>query len=120
MVARQQGDPLEVGTPDRRGSCRQGSGGPGPTKLAATVVDSLSGDRKAEQRGGEHAGRFHPGRGSDPVGKYGGALSHLRIDDLLGVTMVATCEKVGVPLGRVEDIVAGALWRPVALTPYSR
>src|SRR6266481_10165955 len=44
-----------------------------------------------------------------PVGKYGGSLSHLRTDDLLGETMVAACEKVGVPLDRVEDITAGCV-----------
>jgi acetyl-CoA acetyltransferase len=30
-----------------------------------------------------------------PVGRYGGSLSHLRVDDLLGATMVAACERVG-------------------------
>ncbi len=43
------------------------------------------------------------------MGRYGGALSHLRTDDLLGRTMVAACERVGVPLERVEDIVAGCV-----------
>jgi acetyl-CoA acetyltransferase family protein len=44
-----------------------------------------------------------------PVGKYGGSLSHLRTDDLLGQTMVAACERVGMPLERVEDITAGCV-----------
>jgi acetyl-CoA acetyltransferase family protein len=44
-----------------------------------------------------------------PVGRYGGSLSHIRTDDLLGRTMVAACEKVGVPLDRIEDIVAGCV-----------
>ncbi|HEY6623159.1 MAG TPA: thiolase family protein [Acidimicrobiales bacterium] len=44
-----------------------------------------------------------------PVGRYGGALSHLRIDDLLGQTMVAACERTGVPLDRIEDITAGCV-----------
>jgi acetyl-CoA acetyltransferase family protein len=44
-----------------------------------------------------------------PVGRYGGSLSHLRVDDLLGRTMVAACERVGVPLERIEDIVAGCV-----------
>jgi acetyl-CoA acetyltransferase family protein len=44
-----------------------------------------------------------------PVGRYGGSLSHLRTDDLLGRTMIAACERVGVPLERVEDIVAGCV-----------
>src|SRR5436309_14864461 len=42
-----------------------------------------------------------------PVGRYGGSLSHLRVDDLLGQTMVAACERVGVSLERIEDITAG-------------
>ena len=44
-----------------------------------------------------------------PVGRYGGSLSHLRVDDLLGRTMVAACERVGVPLDRIEDIAAGCV-----------
>jgi acetyl-CoA acetyltransferase family protein len=44
-----------------------------------------------------------------PVGRYGGALSHIRTDDLLGSTMVAACERVGVPLERIEDIAAGCV-----------
>ena len=44
-----------------------------------------------------------------PVGRYGGSLSHLRTDDLLGRTMVAACERVGVPLERIEDIAAGCV-----------
>jgi acetyl-CoA acetyltransferase family protein len=44
-----------------------------------------------------------------PVGRYGGSLSHLRTDDLLGQTMVAACEKVGVPLERIEDITGGCV-----------
>src|ERR1700736_1889517 len=44
-----------------------------------------------------------------PVGRYGGSLSHLRVDDLLGRTMVAACERVGVPLDRIENIVAGCV-----------
>jgi acetyl-CoA acetyltransferase family protein len=44
-----------------------------------------------------------------PVGRYAGSLSHIRTDDLLGRTMVAACERVGVPLERVEDIAAGCV-----------
>src|SRR3954451_5533390 len=44
-----------------------------------------------------------------PVGRYAGSLSHMRIDDLLGRTMVWACERVGVPLDRVEDIAAGCV-----------
>jgi acetyl-CoA acetyltransferase family protein len=44
-----------------------------------------------------------------PVGRYGGSLSHLRTDDLLGRTMVAACERVRVPLDRIEDITAGCV-----------
>ncbi|HEY1828410.1 MAG TPA: beta-ketoacyl synthase N-terminal-like domain-containing protein, partial [Acidimicrobiales bacterium] len=44
-----------------------------------------------------------------PVGRYGGALSSFRTDDLLGNTFKAACEKVGVPLERVEDITGGCV-----------
>src|SRR5438128_7298656 len=44
-----------------------------------------------------------------PVGRYGGPLAPLRIGDLLGQTMVAACERVGVPLDRIEDITAGCV-----------
>lgn len=44
-----------------------------------------------------------------PVGRYGGSLSHIRTDDLLGQTMVAACDKVGVPLEKIEDIAAGCV-----------
>jgi acetyl-CoA acetyltransferase family protein len=44
-----------------------------------------------------------------PVGRYGGALSHVRTDDLLGQTMVWACERVGVDLDRIEDIAAGCV-----------
>jgi acetyl-CoA acetyltransferase family protein len=44
-----------------------------------------------------------------PVGRYGGSLAHVRTDDLLGQTMVWACERVGVELGRIEDIAAGCV-----------
>jgi acetyl-CoA acetyltransferase len=44
-----------------------------------------------------------------PVGRYGGSLSHIRTDDLLGQTMVWACERVGVDLHRIEDIAAGCV-----------
>src|SRR3954453_3422149 len=44
-----------------------------------------------------------------PVGRYGGGLSHMRTDGLLGRTMVWACERVGVPLERIEDIAAGCV-----------
>jgi acetyl-CoA acetyltransferase family protein len=44
-----------------------------------------------------------------PVGRYAGSLSHIRVDDLLGRTMVWACERVGIQLDRIEDIVAGCV-----------
>jgi acetyl-CoA acetyltransferase family protein len=44
-----------------------------------------------------------------PVGRYGGSLSHVRTDDLLGQTMVAACQRAGVPLERIDDITAGCV-----------
>ncbi len=44
-----------------------------------------------------------------PFARYGGSLSHIRLDDLLGMTMRGACERVGVPLEQIEDIVAGCV-----------
>src|ERR1700689_5638737 len=44
-----------------------------------------------------------------PFARYGGSLSHLRLDDLLGMTMRGACERVGLPLEQVEDIIAGCV-----------
>ena len=67
-----------------------------------------------------------------PVTRYGGTLSGIRADDLLGRTMKGACDRLGVPLGAVEDIVAGCVnpahegicdvarwqrWLPDLLTP---
>ena len=57
----------------------------------------------------EPAEAFVLGGVRTPVGRYGGSLSHIRVDDLLGNTMVWACERVGVPLERIEDIAAGCV-----------
>ncbi|MUL85795.1 MULTISPECIES: thiolase family protein [unclassified Mycolicibacterium] len=44
-----------------------------------------------------------------PFARYGSSLSHIRADDLLGMTMKCACERVGVPLDQIEDIVAGCV-----------
>ena len=44
-----------------------------------------------------------------PFGRYGGSLSHIRTDDLLGQTMVWACERVGVQLDQIADIAAGCV-----------
>jgi acetyl-CoA acetyltransferase family protein len=44
-----------------------------------------------------------------PVGRYGGSLSHIRTDDLLGPTMAWACQRVDVSLDRIEDITAGCV-----------
>ena len=44
-----------------------------------------------------------------PVGRYAGALSGIRPDDLLGNTMRAASERLGVPLEKIEDIQAGCV-----------
>ncbi|WP_204071845.1 hypothetical protein [Planotetraspora phitsanulokensis] len=49
------------------------------------------------------------GRARTPFGKYGGSLSHLRLDDLLGLSMVAACEHSGVPPDRIDEIAAGCV-----------
>jgi len=52
---------------------------------------------------------FILGGARTPYGRYGGSLSHIRTDDLLGRIMVAACERLGVPLDRIEDITAGCV-----------
>ena len=42
-----------------------------------------------------------------PFARYGSSLSHIRADDLLGMTMKGACERVAVGLDQIEDIVAG-------------
>jgi 3-oxo-5,6-didehydrosuberyl-CoA/3-oxoadipyl-CoA thiolase len=44
-----------------------------------------------------------------PFARYGGSLSHIRVDDLLGMTMKGACARVGVDLDQIEDIVAGCV-----------
>jgi acetyl-CoA acetyltransferase family protein len=44
-----------------------------------------------------------------PFARYGSSLSHLRLDDLLGMTMKGACQRVGVDLDQVEDIIAGCV-----------
>jgi acetyl-CoA acetyltransferase family protein len=44
-----------------------------------------------------------------PFARYGSSLSHIRTDDLLGMTMKGACERVGVGLDQIEDIVAGCV-----------
>src|ERR1700759_956289 len=44
-----------------------------------------------------------------PFARYGSSLSHIRADDLLGMTMKGACERVGVPSDQIEDIVAGCV-----------
>src|SRR5246500_4358061 len=44
-----------------------------------------------------------------PFARYGSSLSHIRADDLLGMTMKGACERVAVGLDQVEDIVAGCV-----------
>ncbi|MGA7054926.1 MAG: thiolase family protein [Mycobacterium sp.] len=44
-----------------------------------------------------------------PFTRYGGSLSHIRLDDLLGMVMTGACERVGIGRDHVEDIVAGCV-----------
>jgi 3-oxoadipyl-CoA thiolase len=43
-----------------------------------------------------------------PVGRYGGALSHIRPDDLAATAISAAVERSGVELGEIEDVYFGA------------
>jgi acetyl-CoA acetyltransferase family protein len=44
-----------------------------------------------------------------PFTRYGGSLSHIRLDDLLGMTMAGACERVGVARNEIEDVIAGCV-----------
>lgn len=41
--------------------------------------------------------------------RYGSSLSHIRPDDLLGLTMRGACERVGIDPVRVQDVLAGCV-----------
>jgi 3-oxoadipyl-CoA thiolase len=43
-----------------------------------------------------------------PVGRYGGALSHIRPDDLAAVAITAAVDRAGVAPGEIEDVYFGA------------
>src|SRR3989442_11823091 len=42
-----------------------------------------------------------------PVGRYGGALSGVRPDDLAGLVIAAAVERAGVPAAEIEDVYFG-------------
>jgi acetyl-CoA acetyltransferase family protein len=44
-----------------------------------------------------------------PIGRYGGALSSIRTDDLLGMAMNAACERGGVRPEQIQEIAAGCV-----------
>ena len=44
-----------------------------------------------------------------PFARYGSSLSHIRVDDLLGMAMNGACERVGVSLDQIEDIITGCV-----------
>ena len=44
-----------------------------------------------------------------PIGRYGGALSRIRTDDLLAFAMRAAVDRVGVNVDAVEEIAAGVV-----------
>lgn len=42
-----------------------------------------------------------------PIGKYGGALSHVRPDDLAALAIKSLMERTGAPLGLIDDVLFG-------------
>jgi acetyl-CoA acetyltransferase len=42
-----------------------------------------------------------------PLIRYAGSLPHIRLDDLLGMTLLGACERAGVEMDQIEDIAAG-------------
>lgn len=43
-----------------------------------------------------------------PVGRYGGALSHVRPDDLAALVLKAVVARTGIPAERIDDVILGA------------
>ena len=43
-----------------------------------------------------------------PIGRYGGALSSVRPDDLAGIAIAAAVERAGVDGGAIDDVYFGA------------
>lgn len=52
---------------------------------------------------------FILGGARTPIGRYGGSLSKIRTDDLLGLALAAACERGGVDPAEVEEIAAGVV-----------
>src|SRR4051794_12612260 len=44
-----------------------------------------------------------------PFARYGGSLSHLRLDDLLGLALAGACGRGGGDRDQIEDIIAGCV-----------
>ncbi len=44
-----------------------------------------------------------------PFARYGGSLSHLRLDDLLGLVLINACERLDIDPEQIEDIAAGCV-----------
>jgi 3-oxoadipyl-CoA thiolase len=42
-----------------------------------------------------------------PIGRYGGALAHVRADDLAGIAIAAAVERAGIEPGSVDDVYFG-------------
>jgi acetyl-CoA acyltransferase len=42
-----------------------------------------------------------------PIGRYGGALSAVRADDLAALVLKTLIERTGVPAGRIDDVIIG-------------
>ena len=135
-ILAQAGSPPESVRTDASVTLRLVDGAPSITKIALVTVGRAPGideatfvehaqdgqSRLSGEQGVGGSSRNHPRSISRPVtdafilggvrtpfGRYGGALSHVRTDDLLGTTMVAACEHLGVPLERIEDITGGCV-----------
>ena len=55
-----------------------------------------------------------------PIGRYGGALSHVRPDDLAALVVSAAVERAGVEPSEIDDVYFGAPTRRVRTTGTSR
>ncbi|UEB22634.1 thiolase family protein [Mycobacterium intracellulare] len=66
-------------------------------------------DRTNASKGLSMTEAFILGGVRTPFTRYGGSLSHLRLDDLLGMVMASACERLDVDQEQIEDIAAGCV-----------